>query len=82
MNNLLYDAVSKYVFLYSQLAMLQKLKVLDPDMCGIVRFHNSFVHKGLRCMVFEPLDVDLLEFVNGRDSPLSMAEMRPIIQQV
>ena len=64
------------------MAMLQKLKVLDPDTCGIVRYYDSFVHKGLICMVFESLDIDLLEFVNGRDSPMSMMEMRSIIQQV
>ena len=64
------------------MAMLQKLSILDPDTCGIVRFHHSFVHKELTCMVFESLDVDLVELVNGRDSPLSMTEMRPIIQQV
>ena len=65
-----------------RMAMLQKLKVLDPDTCGIVRYYDSFVHKGLICMVFESLDIDLLEFVNGRDSPMSMMEMRSIIQQV
>ena len=64
------------------MAMLQKLQVLDPDTCRIVRFYDSFMHKGFKCMVFESLDIDLLGFVNGRGSPISMTEMRPIIQQV
>ena len=74
--------MSKSVFLNLQMAMLQKLKALDPDTCGIVRFYDSFVHNGLSCMVFESLDIDLLEFVNARGSPMSLMEMRPIIQQV
>ena len=64
------------------MAVLQMMKVLDPDTCGTVRFHNSFVHKGLRCLVFESLDVNLLDFLNERDRCMSMMETRRIIQQV
>ena len=64
------------------MAMLETLQVLDPDTCGIVRFYNSFMHEGLRCMVFESLDINLLDFFNGRHSPMSMMETRRIIQQV
>ena len=74
--------MSNSVFVLLQMTMLQKLQVLDPDTCGIVRLYDSFVHKGFKCMVFESLDIDLLGFINERGSPLSMKEMRPIIQQV
>ena len=74
--------MSKSVFLNLQMTMLRWLKALDPDTCGIVRFYDSFVHQGFHCMVFESLDIDLLGFLNGRGSPMSMTEMRPIVQQV
>ena len=61
--------------------MLRKLNVLDPEECGIVRFYGGFVHQGFQCMVFESLDVDLLGFLNDR-GPMSLVEMRPVIQQV
>ena len=64
------------------MAVLRMMQVLDPDTCGTVRFYKSFVHKGLRCMVFESLDVNLLDFLNKRHFPMSMMEMRCIIQQV
>lgn len=65
-----------------EMAMLHSLKALDPDTCGIVRFYDSFMYEGFQCMVFESLDINLLEFLNERGSPMDMTEMRCIIQQV
>ena len=64
------------------MAILHTLQVLDPDVCGIVRFYDSFMHKGFKCMVFESLDMNLLDFLNDRGSPMSMMETKRIIQQV
>ena len=66
-----------------QVAMLNRLRCLDPDTCCIVRFDESFVCCGHTCLVFHKLDVSLLTYMGRRGSkPLCLSEIRPIMQQV
>ena len=69
--------------MYPQLAMLSKIRTLNPDTCCIVRFLESFVSRGHVCLVFEKLDVPLTTYKLGRRYNLwSLIYIRPIIQQV
>lgn len=46
-----------------EIKILKRLKVIDPDGCGIVRFYESFLHKGIICLSFEVLDQDLKAYI-------------------
>ncbi|KAK0134250.1 Homeodomain-interacting protein kinase 3 [Merluccius polli] len=66
-----------------EIAMLQRLKALDPDKCNIVRWFEHFVHRGHTCMVFEMLDISLFDFMSARhQQPLSLLEISVITQQL
>lgn len=46
-----------------EIKILKRLKVFDPDGCGIVRFYESFLHRGIICLSFEVLDLDLKAYI-------------------
>lgn len=46
-----------------EIKILKRLKVFDPDRCGIVRFYESFLHRGIICLSFEVLDQDLKAYI-------------------
>lgn len=46
-----------------EIKILKRLKVFDPDGCGIVRFYESFLHRGIICLSFEVLDQDLKAYI-------------------
>ncbi|XP_058471765.1 uncharacterized protein LOC131445016 [Solea solea] len=61
---------------------LKKIKSLDPDKCNLVRWYNIFKDKGKFCLEFEHLDKSLLDFMMGRNCPIFLKEIRPIVQQL
>ncbi|XP_072304729.1 homeodomain-interacting protein kinase 1-like [Eucyclogobius newberryi] len=63
-------------------AALSMLKQLDQDKCNIVRWNHIFMDKGYICLEFERLHTSLHDFMGARVKPLSLCEIRPIIQQV
>ncbi|KAF3842403.1 hypothetical protein F7725_024354 [Dissostichus mawsoni] len=66
---------------HTELAMLKRIHGLDPN--NLVRFVESFVHKGYSCLAFERLDMNLHELLNDRPGdPLSLEEIKPIAQQL
>lgn len=46
-----------------EIKILERLKVFNPDGCGIVRFYESFLHRGVICLSFEVLDQDLKAYI-------------------
>uniref|UniRef100_A0A3Q3B818 Protein kinase domain-containing protein n=1 Tax=Kryptolebias marmoratus TaxID=37003 RepID=A0A3Q3B818_KRYMA len=66
-----------------ELKALKCLKSLDPDKNNIVRFYSCFKYKTCFCFEFELLDISLYDFMERREwKPLSVAEIRPIAQQM
>lgn len=63
--------------------MLEYLNKFDPDRYNFVKFFEQFEYGGFTCLVFEMLDCDLYNLMRERHGiPLSLAEIRPIAQQV
>ncbi|XP_071398127.1 homeodomain-interacting protein kinase 3-like [Centroberyx affinis] len=71
------------IYATREVNMLQTLKCLDPDKCHIIRFHESFRTRCGTSLVFEVLDISLLNYMWGRGRlPLEFDDIRPIIQQL
>lgn len=65
-----------------EIAMLKRLRCLDPDTCNIIRWNEFFFHRDMICLSFELLDLSLRDFmINRENAPLPMSELRPIIHQ-
>ncbi|XP_029912344.1 homeodomain-interacting protein kinase 2-like [Myripristis murdjan] len=65
-----------------ELAVLKKVKSLDPDTCNIVQWNCSFIYRNYMCLEFELLDVSLRDFLKQRNYwPLPLKEIRPILHQ-
>uniref|UniRef100_UPI0037E7F264 homeodomain-interacting protein kinase 2-like n=1 Tax=Semicossyphus pulcher TaxID=241346 RepID=UPI0037E7F264 len=47
-----------------EVRMLEKLRCLDPDKSSIIRCHETFHHIDQTCMVFEILDISILDYMN------------------
>ncbi|KAM3863883.1 homeodomain-interacting protein kinase 2-like [Diretmus argenteus] len=63
--------------------MMERLRVLDPDDSCIVRYYDTVVMDKKTCLVFECLDISLLELMRQREGrPLPLHELRSIIQQM
>lgn len=63
--------------------ILKTLKELGSDKFNIVTWNDSFTFGGRFCLEFEKLDISLLKFLQRRRfQPLSLMEIRPIVQQV
>uniref|UniRef100_A0A3Q3GP54 Protein kinase domain-containing protein n=1 Tax=Kryptolebias marmoratus TaxID=37003 RepID=A0A3Q3GP54_KRYMA len=63
--------------------IFKRLRRLDPDKNNIVRFYSCFKYKTCFCFEFELLDISLYDFMERREwKPLSVAEIRPIAQQM
>ncbi|KAG5282586.1 hypothetical protein AALO_G00057630 [Alosa alosa] len=62
---------------------LKRLSMEDTDRFNCVRWYESFQHKSHICLVFEMLGQSLYDFMQDRNfSPLRLACVRPILQQV
>ncbi|AWP08930.1 putative homeodomain-interacting protein kinase 2-like [Scophthalmus maximus] len=67
----------------SELAMLEKIRALDPDQHNIVKFIEHFQFGELPCLVFEMLDTSLSDLIEQRQCrALSLNEIRPVTQQL
>ncbi|KAG8001366.1 Homeodomain-interacting protein kinase 2 [Nibea albiflora] len=63
--------------------MLKAIRTLDSDKNNIVNFIEGFRFNNLSCLAFEMLDRSLWDLMKERRwIPLSLNEMRPIIQQL
>lgn len=66
-----------------EVAMLKRLRCLDPDTCNIIRWNEFFFHKDMICLNFELLDFSLRDFLIDREYvPLPMSELRSVIHQI
>ena len=76
----------KYLFnpaVYPQIAILVRLRVLDPDECGIVRWMGVFTHGPRVCLEFELLDRSLRDLTQQTERHvLPLARIRIILEQV
>uniref|UniRef100_A0A8D3A4U2 Protein kinase domain-containing protein n=1 Tax=Scophthalmus maximus TaxID=52904 RepID=A0A8D3A4U2_SCOMX len=67
----------------SEMAMLEKVRALDPDQNNIVKFIENFTFHKLPCVVFEMLDRSLWNLMEEREwTELSLNEIRPVTQQL
>lgn len=63
--------------------MLKKLMEHKFDQHNIVKFHDSFNTVFGKAMVFETLDMSLLQYISRfRLLPMKLSEVRNIVQQV
>uniref|UniRef100_A0A8D3C6Y1 Protein kinase domain-containing protein n=1 Tax=Scophthalmus maximus TaxID=52904 RepID=A0A8D3C6Y1_SCOMX len=66
-----------------ELAILEKVRVLDPDQHNIVKFIENFQFGELPCLAFEMLDMSLTDLIKERESAeFSLNEIRPVTQQL
>ncbi|XP_053277900.1 homeodomain-interacting protein kinase 2 [Pleuronectes platessa] len=64
-----------------EVAALKKLRSLESFY--LVQWYQSFFDRGHICLEFEHLDKSLLDFMRQRCfRPLSLIEVRPIVQQI
>uniref|UniRef100_A0A8D3AZG1 Protein kinase domain-containing protein n=1 Tax=Scophthalmus maximus TaxID=52904 RepID=A0A8D3AZG1_SCOMX len=67
----------------NELAMLGKIRALDPDRHNIVKFIEKCQYGELPCLVFEMLDISLSDLIEERERrALSVNELRPVTQQL
>uniref|UniRef100_A0A8D3EEB7 Protein kinase domain-containing protein n=1 Tax=Scophthalmus maximus TaxID=52904 RepID=A0A8D3EEB7_SCOMX len=67
----------------NELAMLEKIRALDPDRHNIVTFIEKCQYDELPCLVFEVMDISLLDLLKERERrALSVNEIRPVTQQL
>uniref|UniRef100_A0A8D3A490 Protein kinase domain-containing protein n=1 Tax=Scophthalmus maximus TaxID=52904 RepID=A0A8D3A490_SCOMX len=66
-----------------EVAMLERVRALDPDRNNIVKFIENFQFHKLSCLVFEMLDRSLWNLMEEREwTELSLNEIRPVTQQL
>uniref|UniRef100_A0A8C6LWL7 Protein kinase domain-containing protein n=1 Tax=Nothobranchius furzeri TaxID=105023 RepID=A0A8C6LWL7_NOTFU len=65
-----------------ELRAYKELSVLESDKNNLIRFFDSFIYKDHTFLVFEHLDVNLNELVKRHNKILSVAEIRPIAEQL
>lgn len=66
-----------------EIAILNSLQCLDPDICNIVRWNGFFFSRDYICLNFELLDQSLHDFmVDRQHKGLSLQEMSPVIHQL
>ncbi|XP_034556038.1 homeodomain-interacting protein kinase 2-like [Notolabrus celidotus] len=65
-----------------EIAVLKKLRSLDPETCNIVRWHGFFFNKYNICLNFELMDLLHYFIRDGEDRWLSMTEVRAVISQM
>ncbi len=66
-----------------EIAILKKLRRLDPDTCNIAKWNGFFFHKENICLNFELLDQSLDSAMRSRDGKcLTVTELREIIRQL
>ncbi|XP_071381472.1 homeodomain-interacting protein kinase 1-like, partial [Centroberyx affinis] len=67
---------------FNREAMLETVSILDADKCHLVQWHECFLHRGHPCLVFEMLDKSFQAFMEERNQPLSLTEIRPVLMQL
>lgn len=66
-----------------EVAMLKRLRCLNPDTCNIIRWNEFFFHEEMICLNFELLDLSLRDYlIDTEYEPFTMSELRPIIHQI
>uniref|UniRef100_A0A3Q3VX75 Protein kinase domain-containing protein n=1 Tax=Mola mola TaxID=94237 RepID=A0A3Q3VX75_MOLML len=65
-----------------EIDILRQLQCLDPDTCNIIKWNGDFCYQDNICLSFELLDQSLYHYIVDREEGLSMADIRPVIQQV
>ncbi|XP_059195866.1 homeodomain-interacting protein kinase 3-like [Centropristis striata] len=66
-----------------ELAILQQLRLFDPDRFNFIRHGDSFTNKERLCIEFEILDMNLWDFLAKKPlHVLSVKEIRPILHQM
>uniref|UniRef100_A0A3P8U941 Protein kinase domain-containing protein n=1 Tax=Amphiprion percula TaxID=161767 RepID=A0A3P8U941_AMPPE len=66
-----------------EIAILKRLRCLNPDTCNIVRWDGFFFHKENICMTFELLDQSLYHYLQEQHTRgLTMGELKPILHQL
>ncbi|XP_008323260.1 homeodomain-interacting protein kinase 1-like isoform X2 [Cynoglossus semilaevis] len=66
-----------------EVAILRKLKSLDPVRSNLVHWYQIFTDRGHICLEFEHLDKSLFDFMRERKfQPLPLKDIRPIVQQL
>uniref|UniRef100_A0A3B4ZVT9 Protein kinase domain-containing protein n=1 Tax=Stegastes partitus TaxID=144197 RepID=A0A3B4ZVT9_9TELE len=66
-----------------EIAILKRLRCLEPDTCNIVQWDGIFLHKESICITFELLDQSLHHYLQEQNTwGLTMGELKPILQQL
>ncbi|XP_028298319.1 homeodomain-interacting protein kinase 3-like [Gouania willdenowi] len=66
-----------------ELSMLSKINLLDPDQFNLVKFHERFEYSSYTCLVFELLEMNLLQFLKTKlGSSMYVNQIRPIAKQM
>ena len=66
-----------------EIAVLKRLRCLDPDTCNIVRWNGFFFDQEHICLNFELLDQSLRDYMADRNHQgLSIRELSPVVHQL
>lgn len=66
-----------------EIGILSKLNAEDVDKYNLIKATEFFQHKGHTCIAFEMLHINLYEELKRKDfSPMTLHDIRPILQQV
>uniref|UniRef100_A0A3P8SSR4 Protein kinase domain-containing protein n=1 Tax=Amphiprion percula TaxID=161767 RepID=A0A3P8SSR4_AMPPE len=66
-----------------EIAILKRLRRLNPDTCNIVQCNGFFFHKENICISFELLDLSLQDYLQEKNPRgLTTRELRPILHQL
>ncbi|XP_028332693.1 homeodomain-interacting protein kinase 2-like [Gouania willdenowi] len=66
-----------------ELSMLNKISELDPDQFNLVKFHERFEYSSYTCLVFELLEMNLLQYLKTVvGSSMYVNQIRPIAKQM
>lgn len=66
-----------------EVEVLTRLSKVDSEQFNFVHAHESFMHHGHICIVFECLQINLYDYLKrNRFQPLPLQHIRPVAQQV
>ncbi|XP_051803646.1 homeodomain-interacting protein kinase 1-like [Acanthochromis polyacanthus] len=66
-----------------EIAILKRLRCLNPDTCNIIRCNGFFFDKENICIRFELLDLSLQDYLQEKNpTGLTARELRPILHQL
>uniref|UniRef100_A0A3P8W8N4 Protein kinase domain-containing protein n=1 Tax=Cynoglossus semilaevis TaxID=244447 RepID=A0A3P8W8N4_CYNSE len=74
---------NKHMVNESEVAILEKVRALDPDQNNIVKYIDNFRFNDISCLAFEMLDRSLWKLMEmDKFEPLSLAEIRSVTYQL